>query len=322
MSTHLSPKLQPWLDQVNTLLAQQRKEGASFSPVSAREALAYVTMTLVTQRPELPWVGDVVVDTGDYPVPVRLYDPAPETPKPVCVYLHGGGHMSGGVTVYDAICRKLAEASGHLVVSVEYRLAPECPYPAAVEDTLAVLEHLWPALEAKQRRVVESLSVAGDSAGGALAATASARLQGDGHIPLHRQILIYPSLDYTLSYPSVQALGQGYFLEEARIRWYFDNYFRLGGDRHRASPLSMPLTAAMPETLVVTAGFCPLRDEGLAYVKRLEESGVTHRHHHFPDMLHAFLNMEDLVAQECNEAYRVMAEFLNDGRFMSSPDSR
>nr|WP_299245086.1 alpha/beta hydrolase [uncultured Halomonas sp.] len=309
-SPSLSPKLQPWLDQVNVLIEQQREAGASFSPVSAREALAYVTMTLVTQRPELPWVGNVMIDTEDYPVPVRIYDPAPETPKPVCVYLHGGGHVAGGVTVYDAICRKLAQASGHLVVSVEYRLAPECPYPLAVEDTLAVLKHLWPALEAKQRKVVKSLTVAGDSAGGALAATASARLQGDDSIPLHRQILIYPSLDYTLSYPSVQALGHGYFLEEARIRWYFDNYFRLGGDRREASALFMPMSEAMPETLVITAGFCPLRDEGLAYVECLKEAGVTHRHHHFPDMLHAFLNMEDLVAEECDEAYRVMAEFL------------
>nr|WP_298379607.1 alpha/beta hydrolase [uncultured Halomonas sp.] len=310
-SPSLSPKLQSWLDQVNVLIEQQRQAGASFSPISAREALAYVTMTLVTQRPELPWVGDVMIDAGGYPVPVRIYDPAPETPKPVCVYLHGGGHVAGGVTVYDSICRKLAKASGHLVVSVEYRLAPECPYPLAVDDTLAVLKHLWPALEAKQRNVIKSLTVAGDSAGGALAATVSARLQDDDSIPLHRQILIYPSLDYTLSYPSVQELGQGYFLEEERIRWYFDSYFREGGDRRNASALFMPMTKTLPDTLVITAGFCPLRDEGLAYVKRLEEAGVMYRHHHFPDMLHAFLNMEDLVREECDEAYQVMGEFLN-----------
>ncbi|MGC3872150.1 alpha/beta hydrolase [Halomonas sp. GXIMD04776] len=313
LSSSLSPKLRPWLDQVNVLIEQQRQADASFSPISAREALAYVTMTLVTRRPELPWVGDVMIDADGYPVPVRVYDPVPETPKPVCVYLHGGGHVAGGVTVYDSICRKLAEASGHLVVSVEYRLAPECPYPLAVDDTLAVLKHLWPALEAKQRNVIKSLTVAGDSAGGALAATVSARLQDDDSIPLHRQILIYPSLDYTLSYPSVQELGQGYFLEEARIRWYFDNYFRQGGDRRKASALFMPMTKALPDTLVITAGFCPLRDEGLAYVEHLKEVGVTHRHHHFPDMLHAFLNMEDLVAEECDEAYRVMAEFLKAG---------
>ncbi len=94
---------------------------------------------------------------------MRIYDPAPETRKPVCLFFHGGGHLAGSVAVYDPICRKLAEASGRLVVSVDYRLAPEHPYPRGLEDCLAVARHLWPLLEAEGRRVERRLSLAGDS---------------------------------------------------------------------------------------------------------------------------------------------------------------
>ncbi|MFD2191690.1 alpha/beta hydrolase [Pistricoccus aurantiacus] len=310
MSDTLHPALAAWLEQINPLLEKQRAEGVTFTPIAAREALANVTAGLVTQRPELPWVGDAIVKTIDYPVPIRIYDPNPEEVKPICVYLHGGGHAAGSVSVYDGICRKLARASGNLIVSVEYRLAPECPYPHAIEDTEGVLEHLWPVLKAKERRFQKILSVAGDSAGAALAATVSSRAQYNPNISLKRQILVYPSVDYTGSFPSLQENGRGYFLEKDRIQWYFDNYFREGGDAYIASPLFMRMTGRMPETLVITAGFCPLRDEGLAYVERLKEQGIAHRHEHFPSMIHAFLNMEDLVPEECARAYRVMGEFL------------
>ncbi len=310
------PALADWLERLNRLLADQAARGVEATPVTVRESMASMTATLVARGPDLPWVRDVMIATGAYPVPVRLYDPAPEREKPVTLFLHGGGHMAGGVSVYDPIARRLATASGHLVVSVEYRLAPECPYPLGLEDALAVARHLWPVLARHRRRVTRTLNLVGDSGGGALAATVSALAQDDPELRIHKQALIYPSLDYTLDHPSVAENGRGYLLETPRIHWYFDHYFQDGAApdpirRRDASPLHMPISERLPATLVLTAGFCPLRDEGVAYVERLRAAGVPARHQPFPDMIHAWLNLEDLVPEACAESYRVVGDFLN-----------
>lgn len=313
------PALVDWLERLNRLVADQAARGAEATPVTLRESMATMTATLVTRRPSLPWVRDTLVPGGDYPVPVRLYDPAPDHAKPVCLFFHGGGHMTGGISVYDPICRKLAEASGNLLVSVEYRLAPECPYPLGLTDCHAVARHLWPVLERQGRKVERRLSLAGDSGGAALAATVSALAQDAPDLHIHKQVLIYPSLDYTLAHPSVAENGRGYLLETPRIRWYFDHYFGDGAapDQQRrrdASPLYMRFSERLPETLIISAGFCPLRDEALAYAARMEETGVPCRHVSFPDMIHAYLNLEDLVPDACARSYQIIAEFLNARR--------
>ncbi|MCH8551239.1 MAG: alpha/beta hydrolase [Natronospirillum sp.] len=308
--TSLNAQLEDWLLRLNRLVAQQRAQGSTPTAVNAREGLANMTATLVTDRPELPRVVDALVEGGDYPVPVRIYDPSPEQTKSVCLYIHGGGHTAGGITVYDPICRKLAAASQRLVVSVEYRLAPECPYPMGLEDCLNVVRHLWPTLDEKGCRYRPELAVAGDSGGGAMTATLTAMLQDEPEPPIHQQILIYPNLDYTLSFPSIHELASGYLLERERIRWYYDQYFQQGEDRAAASPLRMPITRGLPETLIITAGYCPLKDEGIAYRDALQQAGVSCEHRHFPALLHAFLNMEDLVVGECAEAYLAMADFM------------
>jgi acetyl esterase/lipase len=302
--------LRPWLDSLNRLVDAARDSHATATPVNVREALANMTGALVTRRPELPWVGDAMIATGGYPVPVRLYDPAPEKEKAVCLFFHGGGHMAGGITVYDPICRKLAQASGQLVVSVEYRLAPECRYPLGLEDCLGASRHLWATLEQKQRKVRRRLSLVGDSGGGTLVASVSALAQDDPHLHIDKQVLIYPSLDYTLEHASIRDNGQGYLLEEERIRWYFDAYFRPGDDRRAASPLHMPITERLPETLMITAGFCPLRDEALAYLERLDRERVPNQHLHLDDMIHAYLNLEDLATDACEQTYRTIGGFL------------
>lgn len=310
--TPLSPALKPWLDNLNKMIAAARAADFTATPVNVRESLAGLTASLVTQHPELPWVGDEMVETGDYPVPVRIYDPAPERQKAVCLFLHGGGHMAGGVTVYDGICRKLARASGQLVVSAEYRLSPECPYPLGLRDCLNTARHLWPALARKKRNVRRQLFLAGDSGGGACAASISALAQDDPELIIDKQVLIYPCLDYTLSYPSIEENGVGYLLERSRIEWYFDRYFQHGEDRRAASPLHMPITNRLPETLMITAGYCPLRDEGIDYVEKLRDVGVPCEHRHFGGLIHAYLNLEDLVPEECVDTYREIGEFLKD----------
>ena len=312
---HPHPGLANWLAGLNRLVAEQAARGVTATPATVRDSMAAMTRNLVSQSPALPWVGDATVTVDGEPVPVRLYDPAPDSPKAVCLFFHGGGHMAGSVAVYDPICRKLAEASGQLVVSVDYRLAPEHPYPQGLQDCLGVARQLWALLDAEGRRVERRLSLVGDSGGGTLAASVSALAQDDPALTIDKQVLIYPSLDYDLVLPSVEENGHGYLLETSRIRWYFDHYFQDGDRpdrqrRHDASPLHMAMSPRLPSTLVITAGFCPLRDEGLAYAERLAEAGVPVRHVPFPDMIHAYLNLEDLVPDACAETYRVVGEFL------------
>lgn len=310
----LNAQMTDWLEKFNHQLSQQRAMGSSPTAIGAREGLATMTAALVTKRPSVPRVLDALVSGDDHEVPVRIYDPQPEVPTPVCLYIHGGGHAAGSVTVYDGICRKLAKSSGYLVVSVEYRLAPECPYPSGLDDCMSVVRRIWRTLENKGCRVQPRLAVAGDSGGGAMAATLSAMLQHEARNPIERQILIYPNLDYTLSQSSIDQFAEGYLLEKSRINWYYDQYFQRNEDRRAASPLFMPVTDNLPDTLIITAGFCPLQDEATAYLDLLDQTDVRHAHKHFPDMLHAFLNMEDLAPQACEQVYQGMAEFLGQDR--------
>lgn len=306
----LDASLKDWLIKVNELAAAQESRGVELTPGSVRGNFAAMTQTFVRRGPELPWVGDAKVEGEAHPIPVRIYDPAPESEKSVCLFFHGGGHLAGSIDVYDPICRRLARASGQLLVSVEYRRAPEYPYPLGLNDCLDVARQLWPLLTQEQRRVRRQLFIAGDSGGGAYAASVSAVAQDDPELAIEKQVLIYPGLDYTLVSPSVAENGKGYLLENPRIEWYFNHYFQNGEDRHTVSPLHMPMTARLPQTLVITAGFCPLRDEGIAYAEKLRAAGVTCEHQHFEDMIHAYLNLENLVPDACAQTYNVIGQFL------------
>lgn len=310
----VSPKLTDWLLQLNQLIRRLQDSGYKPTAIGAREALANVTRTLVSPGPEMAWVNDEIVHGRDYSVPVRIYHPAPDEARPVLLFLHGGGHTAGSVSVYDPISRRLAAATSCVVVVPEYRLAPENPYPAALHDAYAAARGVFAALQARGLPFVRQLSLAGDSAGAALAATVSARSQHDTALQITAQVLIYPSLDYSMSLPSITENGEGYFLNSDRIAWYFDNYFQHGEDRLAASPLHMTVTPRMPATLVVSAGFDPLRDEALRYLEKLQAAGVANEHLHFADLVHAFLNMEQLVAEECARTYQHIAGFLERQR--------
>ena len=307
----VSPLLIHWLEQYNLSRQAMLRAGFKASPINAREGLAGLTFGLVTDRPQVSWVQDALVMATPYNVPVRIYHPDYGRSLPVLIFFHGGGHMAGSVSVYDAIGRKLALASRHIVVSAEYRLAPECPYPAAVIDACNVVQNVYAALDGRGLAYDASLSMAGDSGGGALCATVAHLAQHNAGLDIRHQVLIYPSLDYTMQWPSIEENGSGYLLEKDKILWYFENYFQNGENRKAASPLHMEFTPQLPETLVLTAGFCPLRDEGMAYAEKVRATGVHAEHLHFDEMIHAFLNMEDLVKQACQAAYRRIGEFLN-----------
>jgi acetyl esterase/lipase len=218
--------------------------------------------------------------------------------------------MAGSVTEYDPICRKMAHHVQHVLVSVDYRLAPEFPYPAGVEDALNSARYVWSTLDSAGVAYQPSLRLGGDSAGGALSATVAHRAQYDTGLPVVAQVLIYPSLDYTMSCPSIEEYKSGFLLQKQNIQWYFDNYFQSGEDRKKVSPLFMDLTSNFPDTLVLTAGFCPLRDEGQLYVQNLLKQGINVQHVHFPDMIHAFLNMERLFPERVEVLYKSLQAFL------------
>lgn len=305
-----SPELEGWLEDYNRMLQALLKSGFQLTPTHARKALAALTRSLVTERPPVAWIGDDQVEGANHSIPVRIYHPEPHARRPVLIYIHGGGHVAGSVDVYDPICRKLAKGASHIVISVDYRLAPEHPYPAGSQDIDAVVERLWPTLDRNGLMYQKQLSIAGDSAGGALCATLAHKTQHPSGPKIRRQVLIYPSLDYTMARPSITLNGSGYLLEANRMEWYFDQYFQHHENRTAASPLHMEVSAHLPETLVITAEFCPLRDEGAAYVAQLRAQGVEARRLHFEDMIHAFLNMEDLTQKACDKAYNAIGEFL------------
>ncbi|MGD6734904.1 alpha/beta hydrolase [Photobacterium leiognathi subsp. mandapamensis] len=303
----LTASLEQWLKTFNLLMDGAIASGMPLTVATVREGLATITRELVTDIPDIALVKDTVIVER---IPVRIYHPQPEQALPVLLFFHGGGHMAGSVDVYDPICRKLALHSEHIVVSVEYRLAPEHPYPAAIDDGYLVLQSLLQTLVRSELNFIPQLSIAGDSAGGALCATLARMAQFDDGIEIAKQVLIYPSLDYTLSFPSVNQNGVGYLLQQSRMDWYFSNYFQHNEDRRQASPVWGPYSMALPETLMITAEFCPLKDEGKAYVEALRKQEVNVEHVHFEQMIHAFLNMENITKKECEQAYQAIATFL------------
>lgn len=294
-------------------LASVTKENAVMTPITMREG-----STLTAKMQELPKVPlarivDTVLDNcGEYDVPVRIYLPVENQPLKVVIFYHGGGFAVSNVSDYDIVCRRLAKAANAIVISPEYRLAPENKYPAANIDALATARRIFPKLDKLGIPYQEDLSVSGDSAGGYLATVVSQALQDDPSLPLTHQLLIYPCLDFTCSYPSIQenANVQTGFTKE-KLRWYFDAYFHTDDDRKAASTLFGKLTANMPATLVITTDFCPFRDEALAYARRLQEKGVRVETHKYDNVVHRYINFEKTCYDEICDTYARMAAFLN-----------
>jgi acetyl esterase len=232
--------------------------------------------------------------TGD--IPVRIYSAATDAALPVVVYLHGGGWVIGDIASYDAVCRKLAIASGLTVISVDYRRAPEHVFPCAAEDAYAATRYI--AEHGAELGVDGSrLAVAGDSAGGNLAAVTAILSRDRGAPTIAFQLLVYPALDATMSFPSYKENGEGYLLTADDMAWFYEQYVGPDVDRKDAmlSPLYAPDLSGLPPALVITAEYDPLRDEGEAYADALQQAGVSARASRYDGLVHGFLPLDGII---------------------------
>jgi cation diffusion facilitator CzcD-associated flavoprotein CzcO/acetyl esterase/lipase len=265
----------------------------SLSPTEAR---AFMDAGAAA-RPPGPAVGAIVdgalPGADGQPLAYRLYRPESSGPHPVVCYFHGGGWVLGSATSDDPFCRDLCHRTGALVISVDYRHAPEAPFPAAVDDGFAALQ--WVAANAESLGGIPGkLAVAGWSAGGNVAAVAAQRARDAGGPPLAGQLLICPVTDLSRAHPSMEENAEGYVLTRSLMRWFIDHY-QADADSPLASPLLAESLAGLPPAAIFTAEFDPLRDEGNAYARALAEAGVRVTHEQCRGQTHTAFHAVDVL---------------------------
>lgn len=230
------------------------------------------------------------------PLAIRVYEPQEDRGRAL-TYLHGGGWVIGDLDTHDPVCRRVANAVGAVTVSVAYRLAPECPHPGPVRDAVAALR--WTA----ERFPDRTLGIAGDSAGASLAAEAALRARDD-NLPLTGQLLLYPATDPSMSRPSVSENAEGYFLSRADMEWFYEQYAP-----STAADLLHADVAGVAPTVIATAEFDPLRDEGVAYAERLRTAAVPVVQVPGPGLIHGYFAFLGVVDSADSRGSEVLAEF-------------
>jgi acetyl esterase len=286
----------------------------TLTPAEAREFYSQARFVANPEPPELKSVQPLSIPSPAGPIPARVYTPMQLRTvgglAPCLVFFHGGGWVIGDLDTHDVVCRKLADEGELLIVSVDYRRAPEHKFPAAVDDAIAATK--WLAENAGQLGVDPSrLLVGGDSAGGNLAAVVAISAR-DGNGPaISGQVLIYPATDFTMTHPSHSEPETSILLTHSVIRWFSNHYLSGAADVHdwRASPARAATLIGLPPAYVLTAGADPLRDEGDEYAERLKAAGVAVTYRHFPGQFHGFFTMGKLL-QQANVAASEIAAWL------------
>lgn len=292
--------------QVATLLQMQAAANPppmeTLPPEAVREGFKAQSAMLAATPEPMERIENIAIPGDDGELHLRLYYPTRTAGSdsdllPLTVYYHGGGWVICDLDTHDDLCRSLAAESGSLVISVDYRLAPEHPYPAAVDDAWAAL--LWIAENAASiGGDYERIAVAGDSAGGNLAAVTALMARNQGGPEIALQLLFYPVTDiYDLNRPSHQQFADGYGLTRAAMEWFRELYLPAGQDPKdpHVSPLYATDLAGLPPAVVITAEADVLRDEGVAYAKALQDAGNHVEFKQFPGMVHGFVSMAGVV---------------------------
>lgn len=292
--------------QTAAVLEFMRQLGAPpLHELTAAEGRANYLAMRTPSTVELHEVRDLVADG----VKCRLYRSSGTTSAPLLIYYHGGGWVIGDLDTHDDICRKLARDARCSVIAVDYRLAPEHPAPAALDDCIAATR--WIFANAKSLDVdAARIAIGGDSAGGNLAALVAMHA---GVTPVF-QLLVYPATDMRMDYPSHRENAQGYLLTADSMKWFIGHYLQ-GDDKKKSDPLYSPILSddallkKSPPTLVITAEFDPLRDEGEAYAARLSAVGVPTSTVRFNGQIHAFFGMSELL-DDAAAAIALSASYL------------
>ena len=273
----------------------------TLSPPDARAA--YLMGRAVTQPepPELQSVKPMAIPGPAGPIPVRVYAPngitGQDTLAPGLVFFHGGGWVIGDLDSHDTVCRQLAAGSGRIVIAVDYRLAPEHKFPAAIDDAIAATD--WIAANAMQLGVdADRIVVGGDSAGGNLSAAVAIHARDHGP-KLSGQMLVYPVTDLAMSHPSHSEPETSVLLTHHVMRWFRDHYVNSDSDYAdwRGSPLRAADLKGLPPAIVLTAGADPLRDEGDDYARKLDAAGVEVTHKTWPGQFHGFFTMGKVIPE-------------------------
>ena len=278
--------------QAKVILDFMAESGFTFEGKTPEELREGMGLTAMPSPIELASITDRTIPGPAGEIPVRIYRPSIDAGLPVTVFFHGGGWVVGDLESHDHCCRVIAAKADCVVVAIDYRLAPEAKFPAAIDDAWAATE--WVATHGDELNVDTSrLAVAGDSAGGNLAAVVANISRDHEHVEIIQQALIYPVTDGTCDRPSMTENAEGYLLSRNAMDWFHEHYTVTVEDLSdpRYSPIFSDLAGA-PAAVVVTAGFDPLRDQGNAYAVKLAEAGVDVDHVEYEGMFHGFFSMD------------------------------
>ncbi|HXZ04319.1 MAG TPA: alpha/beta hydrolase [Ktedonobacteraceae bacterium] len=297
--------------QAQALLEQMKALGFVYSPELTVTRAREMVQAMLAVRPAgepVAHVEDRLISGQTGEIPIRIYSPDGSGPFPLLVFLHTGGWMVGNLDSQDPLCRRITNRTGCIVVSIDYRLAPENPFPAAVEDSYEATQ--WIAIHAAEFHGDTSrIAIVGDSSGGNMAAVVALLARDRGGPKLAFQILMFPATDFRLGTQSMEDFGDGYNVTKAQMIWIRNNYLPNPADwtNPLASPLLAPDLSGLPPALIIYAEYDPLRDDAAAYAERLKEAGVPVKASRYDGMIHDF---PDLFEEPGNHSLDEIASAL------------
>lgn len=306
---------------VHPQVAQYLEEIAKIDLPSFEEMTPEIIRSTLSPSPEphLPAnkIEDLKLPVNGTEIPVRIYTPGAIQENaseafPALVYFHGGGWVMGTLDAYDGLCQDLAGTASCKVISVDYRMAPEHPYPVPFEDAYSATE--WVVSHASDLEIDPArIAVGGDSAGGNLATAVALRARQSNSLNLIYQMLVYPVTNYQFDTESYQKYGINYFLTKRAMEWFWEQYLphESAGLEVYASPLRCKDLSGLPDAIVITAGYDPLYSEAVQYVELMRQSGITVEHINYEDMIHGFFRRSDLY-DRAFEAVQLAGQHLRE----------